>query len=359
MTMLSFCTRVICHAARRSVSNLNNFPRKIMENGEPASKKIGTHDGIFHCDEVLACFLLKQLPTYAEAKVIRSRNDSVLKDCDIVVDVGGVFDSSKHRYDHHQRDFNETMDSIKPDLKKKFTIKLSSAGLIYAHFGEQVIRQKTDLPDEAIKVIYEKMYEYFVQEIDAIDNGIMICDGEPKYRITTNLSSRIGTLNPRWNSPPSTKSTETVFEEAMDIVGKEFLETLDYYSNSWWPAKYIVKQSLEKRSSVHSSGKIVELDSFVPWKEHLFDLEKELGLEGDIIYVIYQDKSQWRVICVPNAPNSFICRKFLREEWRGVRDEDLSKISGIPGCVFCHSTGFIGGNATREGALQMAVKSLE
>lgn len=85
--------------------------------------QIGTHDGIFHCDEVLACFLLKQLPTYAEAKIIRSRNDSVLKDCDIVVDVGAVFDSATHRYDHHQRGFNETMDSIKPDLKKKFTIK--------------------------------------------------------------------------------------------------------------------------------------------------------------------------------------------------------------------------------------------
>jgi hypothetical protein len=27
-------------------------------------KKIGTHDGSFHCDEALACFLLKQLPAF-------------------------------------------------------------------------------------------------------------------------------------------------------------------------------------------------------------------------------------------------------------------------------------------------------
>ena len=32
---------------------------------------IGTHNGTFHCDEVLACFLLKQLPEYADAKIIR------------------------------------------------------------------------------------------------------------------------------------------------------------------------------------------------------------------------------------------------------------------------------------------------
>ena len=45
--------------------------------GEPAAKKaltmvkIGTHNGTFHCDEVLACFMLKQLPRYKDAEIIR------------------------------------------------------------------------------------------------------------------------------------------------------------------------------------------------------------------------------------------------------------------------------------------------
>jgi uncharacterized UPF0160 family protein len=33
----------------------------------------------------------------------RTRDQKVLDTCDIVVDVGGVFDPEKHRYDHHQR----------------------------------------------------------------------------------------------------------------------------------------------------------------------------------------------------------------------------------------------------------------
>lgn len=53
------------------------------------------------------------------------------------------------------------------------------------------------------------------------------------------------------------------------------------------------------------------------------------------------------------------CRLSLKEEWRGLRDEELSKISGIPGCIFVHANGFIGGNKTREGALQMALQSLK
>ena len=59
--------------------------------------------GSFHCDEALACFMLKQLPTYADSVVVRTRDPAELAKCDIVVDVGGVFDHSKKLYDHHQR----------------------------------------------------------------------------------------------------------------------------------------------------------------------------------------------------------------------------------------------------------------
>lgn len=33
--------------------------------------KIGTHDGCFHCDEALACFMLKSLPRYKDAVIVR------------------------------------------------------------------------------------------------------------------------------------------------------------------------------------------------------------------------------------------------------------------------------------------------
>lgn len=57
--------------------------------------------------------------------------------------------------------------------------------------------------------------------------------------------------------------------------------------------------------------------------------------------------------------NVCFCRVFLDKDWWGVRDADLSKVADIEGCIFCHATGFIGGNKTRYGALQMAIRSLE
>lgn len=36
------------------------------------------------------------------------------------------------------------------------------------------------------------------------------------------------------------------------------------------------------------AGRIVVLDDFCPWKEHLHRLEKEMGIEGQILYVLYK-----------------------------------------------------------------------
>lgn len=67
-----------------------------LDNTTPKRKmsQIGTHNGTFHCDEALGCFLLQQTDRFKNAEVVRSRDQDVLKDLDIVIDVGGVYDHS-------------------------------------------------------------------------------------------------------------------------------------------------------------------------------------------------------------------------------------------------------------------------
>lgn len=55
----------------------------------------------------------------------------------------------------------------------------------------------------------------------------------------------------------------------------------------------------------------------------------------------------------------FFDRLSLPEDWRGLRDAVLTEKSGIPGCIFVHAGGFIGGNDTYDGALEMARRSLK
>lgn len=66
---------------------------------------------------------------------------------------------------------------------KPWTIKLSSAGLIYCHFGLEILKEvvPTTFNEKDLDAIFNYVYEKFVQEIDAIDNGVVMCETEPRY----------------------------------------------------------------------------------------------------------------------------------------------------------------------------------
>lgn len=42
-------------------------------------------------------------------------------------------------------------------------------------------------------------------------------------------------------------------------------------------------------TSVHATGEVLRLDEFCPWKDHLFEVEAEQGIQGRTKYVLYPD----------------------------------------------------------------------
>ncbi|RXK36769.1 hypothetical protein M231_05930 [Tremella mesenterica] len=304
-----------------------------------STKIIGTHSGTFHCDEALAVFML-------------------LAPLNIVVDVGGVYDPKAHRYDHHQRGFNETFGH---GFDK---IKLSSAGLVYKHFGKKIIADYLgcEESDPRVEIIWLRLYSELIESVDGIDNGVNVAPGPLAYTVRTDLSSRVGRINPDWNEHVDDADYDARFAIASKVTGEEFMSHLRYYTKAWLPARDIVKAALDTRHKVDESGSIVVFEKSAPWKDHLFSLESTLSPPQQILYVLYPESdapgSKWRIQCVPESPDSFLNRKSMPEAWRGVRDAELSKVSGINGCVFCHASGFTGGNETFEGVLEMARKSL-
>ncbi|KAI8613900.1 metal-dependent protein hydrolase [Chytriomyces sp. MP71] len=326
-----------------------------------------THSGTFHADEALAVFMLQSLSQFQDANVTRTRDEAVIATGSVVVDVGGVYDPATLRFDHHQRGFTETFDS-------KHDIKLSSAGLVYKHFGRKVVASilKWDATDPKLELVYQKTYDDFIEGFDGsgnlplndVDNGVSQYppDLRPKYRDGTSISSRVAKLNPWWNQPSNEAVLLEGFLKAVALTGTELTERVRYTALAWLPAREIVETGLKTRFNLHPSGHIIAFDTFCPWKEHLHLLETEhtIPTTQAPLYILYPDESgKWRIQAVPQAPESFVSRKALPEVWRGVRDAALSELSGIPGCIFVHASGFIGGNATREGALAMALKALE
>ncbi|CZR60426.1 related to MYG1 protein [Phialocephala subalpina] len=334
---------------------------------------IATHSGHFHADEALAVYMLRLLPAYQSSQLIRTRDPALLDTCHTVVDVGGKYDPATHRYDHHQREFTTTFPN-RPT-------KLSSAGLVYMHFGKAIIAQHLGVSEEApeVNIIWTKIYESFIEALDAHDNGISEYDPkaltaagiEKKFSSGGfSLGAMVGRLNPNWNDPTPSDPVEAQkvedgkFLVASARMGEEFSRDLDYYTRSWLPARDIVHTAYANRLQYDPSGRVLVFDGqSVPWKDHLYTLEAQGDGDAKVLYVLYPEKprpdAKWRIQCVPVSKDSFQSRKPLPEAWRGFRDEKLDEISGINGGVFVHAAGFIGGNKTFDGAKAMAIKALD
>lgn len=191
-----------------------------------------------------------------------------------------------------------------------------------------------------------------------IQSGVNMFEGEPLYKISTHLSARVSHLTPSWNEDNSDEVLYRQFLKAVELAGGEFKHRVDYYGKVWMAARTYVVEAFEKRTEVDPSGRIVLIKQQLPWIQHLFQIEEESNLTGHVYYTIFPDKNTWRVRAVPVSYGSFELRKPLPKQWHGLRNEELDRVSQIQGCVFVHSTGFIGGTQTEEGAIQMAIKSL-
>ena len=106
--------------------------------------------------------------------------------------------------------------------------------------------------DKVTEKVFNKVYENFIQEIDAIDNGISTHDGEGeedfsplhidiviigRYSISTNLSSRVSHLSPNWNDVD--QDFDVGFYKALDLTKLEFLDRVNYYGLVSWISAYL------------------------------------------------------------------------------------------------------------------------
>ena len=332
---------------------------------------LNTCSGHFHADEALAVHLLRLLPTYNPSTLLRTRDPSLLSTCHTVVDVGGEYHPAQNRYDHHQRTFSATFPSR--------STKLSSAGLVYMHFGKPIIALQTGLDEgsEEVDILWRKIYEDFIEALDAHDNGISVYNpSETKdlqkrfYDGGIGLGSLVGDFNANFEDPFPNQTPEEAqeaedarFLQASSLMGSTFLRKLQFYHRAWLPARTLVHQTYHARKEYDAKGRVMLFPRGCPWKDHLYTLEAEKPDEENVLYVLYPESehegAKWRVQAVSVSKDSFQSRKPLPDSWRGVRDDQLSGVCGIQGCIFAHAGGFIGGNKSKEGALEMAMKAIE
>ena len=118
---------------------------------------------------------------------------------------------------------------------------------------------------------------------------------------------QVGRLNARWNEEVAAGDEDARFERASAVAGEEFAAQLEGLTASWLPARDLVQTALVGRGKVHESGQILAFESAgMPWKDHLYALEKVHAVELLVMFVVYEDSAKmWRVQAVTEEGQAF------------------------------------------------------
>jgi uncharacterized UPF0160 family protein len=311
-----------------------------------ARKRIAVHDQTFHADDTLAIYFLLQTAEFRDSEVIRTRDPQVYESCDCVVDVGGVYDHERRRYDHHQPGCEEAF--------PRSLVPFASCGLVYRHFGQEVLsnilqRRSVEVAEDALAFLYESLYFQFIQEIDATDNGISQVPAtvSPRYENCTGITTRIKMKNPHWKS--ENRDADEAFGQAIEYIGREF-EGLVYHSVQYGLKELEMTQAgFGSRFGLDESGEIMEIPRFFTYLTYLKRIE---GDSAQVNFVIYpREDGTWTIRGVGSG-RGFELRKGLPHA--GVSPKELSELTSIPGAIFSHKNALITIFDNRSHALEFA-----
>lgn len=294
-------------------------------------KRMAVHNGIFHADDVFGVALMQSI--YNDLEIIRTRDEELLKACDIVSDVGNG------KYDHHHVD----------KIRRENGIPYCGFGLLWRDFGISYINAKfPDLSNlKEQQEVAEKVDTILIQQIDAQDNGVDVMTSQVPIMTLCDI---IYTFIP---TGAGEDEIEKGFFEAVEFAKKILYKTTKKFVDSYENYR-MIKNELKKQNVQQSH--ILVLEKSVPWKDTILELDRN----ENVLYVVYQDVTGlWCTQTVPKEANSFAARKDLPKTWGGLNKDDLSKLTGIENCTFCHPALFICGNKTKEGAISMAKVAVE
>jgi uncharacterized UPF0160 family protein len=294
-------------------------------------KILVTHNGTFHTDDLFATAILYIL-NKGNVKIIRTRDPEKIKKGDYVYDVGGEYDPSRNRFDHHQR-FGAG--------QRENGIPYAAFGLVWKEFGEKICGSHE---------VANRIDRNLVSAIDALDNGVNIANPTFEGVMLLGIDRMFLNQIPTWKE--NHKNIDVIFKTQTKEVAKFIKRHIE-----------VVKAEVEGSNTIldvyknSQDKRIIIMDSNFP--RYLF--QNTLSSLPEPVYLIYPsfNKETWKVEAIRKNPTLMDSRKLLPEDWRlGVNhDPKLAEITGVPDVIFCHRSGFLIEVKSKEGAIALAQKA--
>jgi uncharacterized UPF0160 family protein len=295
-------------------------------------RRVGTHNGIFHSDDVgayaLICAVMKLLGLEPPSLLTRSRDPNALLECDVVFDVMGAWDEEGCVFDHHQTE----------------GLPVRECGILYSSFG--LVFKWLSPVLKYYGMTAEALAEFerdLVLPIDAGDNGQDLV-GEHTFNQDDRpvqpyvLQRVISGFVPRWDEDAD---MDQRFLEAAGLMESIIRRKIDACM-AGIKAKEIVDDVINLAGI---DAKVLDFGrGFLPWQKPVL----ESGSEALFVLFFDNPSGSWRVQAVPKQLGSFENRAKLPQK------DELPEDSRIAdGLSFVHKAGFIAGG-TKESCMALA-----
>ncbi|MDD5318904.1 MAG: MYG1 family protein [Candidatus Pacebacteria bacterium] len=300
---------------------------------KPSRITVVTHGGFFHPDDVFSVAVLKLL--LEKFKLIRSRDLKYISEADYVVDVGGVYDPKKKRFDHHQEGGAGKRDN---------GIPYASFGLVWKEYGQKITGS------EKVAALIDEM---LVQPIDAMDNGKMIVRPIFGSVMPYTIEDMFFAYEAEVESDPSNpKIYDQIFAKVLDMA----LTVL----------RLEIKKAQHKVSDNQKVRKIYTAWQAQGGDPRLMILPSRTRFFAKdfpkLLFVVYKDANDhWSIkgVSAESDADTFARRKYFPAAWAGKKDAELASVTGVPDALFCHNGRFIAVAKSKKGALELARLALQ
>lgn len=305
---------------------------------------IVTHSGKFHADDAWAVAALKVL--FPDAGLVRTRDTAVIEAADFAVDVGGIWDPTAGRFDHHQKGFSGA---------RQTGVPYASAGLVWREYGARCVSALAlahcghQLADEKAREMANSIDTDVVQYLDLSDVGA--AKSAPGGY---GLSAVISGFNPNWLDEQRLGDGADAyrlqqFERAVAVLTDIMVNAVKYRVGALLALEQV------RQAEVLEDGKVLFLkNAALPWSQVV---RREMP---KVLFVISHSIAEQRYLIstVPVSPDNFDARADLPEAWAGLRDAELAAVTGVPDAGFCHNGRFIASAKSYEGIRTMASLAL-
>jgi uncharacterized UPF0160 family protein len=298
----------------------------------PLPEAIAIPVGAFSADEAFAIMLLRWVPRFLNARIIRTDDPEVYSQAAVRLSLGPY----NHETCTYQRAANLMIPGRPPAM--------SVAGLIYHHYGEEALAArfeacKIELPDDQ-RFMKAMVYTTLIDELDRAAQG--------------DLRRLAAELDPV--DDPDVWVKQNAFDQLLELIEEHFDQKWRWLMKKYLAARPIIRKAMQDRKKVLSSGEILVVPTYCMVEAH-----KDL-IGGD-----EPKKHQVKYIVMPRLVGDYGVytlkwrQNFRRLKHAGYRDENLnSYLQGMAGQTgWIHQNGTVGAWSSQQAAVDYLKQTLK